>query len=79
MDHLERAALKQARELYLAIHLGQDIEYVVDEKSSRERAALTDKDIDAYDSNYYKIQLVHAIESIFRHSGGIERISPRIW
>lgn len=36
------AALKRARDLDLAVYLGQDIEYVVvdDEKSSRDRVAL---------------------------------------
>ena len=45
------AALKRARDQDLAVHPGQDIEYVVvdDEKNSRERVALANEDIETYD------------------------------
>jgi len=60
------AALKRAREQDLAVHPGQDIEYVVvdDEKTSRERVALGHEEIKTYDASYYETQLVRAIESI---------------
>ena len=51
------AALKRARDQNLAVHPGQDIEYVVvdDEKTSRERVALGHEEIEIYDSSYYEI------------------------
>ena len=60
------AALKRAREQELAVHPGQDIEYVVvdDEKSSRDRVALAHEEIETYDASYYETQLVRAIESV---------------
>ena len=60
------AALKRAREQDLAVHAGQDIEFVVvnDEKSSRDRVALAHEEIETYDASYYETQLVRAIESI---------------
>jgi len=60
------AALKRARAQDLAIHPGQDIEYVVvdDEKSSRERVALAHEEVESYDASYYETQLVRAVESI---------------
>jgi len=60
------AALKRARDQDLAVHPGQDIEYVVvdDEKNSRERVALAHEEIESYDSSYYETQLVRAVESI---------------
>ena len=60
------AALKRAREQELAVHPGQDIEYVVvdDEKSSRDRVALAHEEIEIYDASYYETQLVRAIESV---------------
>ncbi|AGB34150.1 DNA polymerase elongation subunit (family B) (plasmid) [Natrinema pellirubrum DSM 15624] len=60
------AALKRAREQDLAVHPGQDIEYVVvdDEKSSRDRVALAHEEIETYDASYYETQLVRAIESV---------------
>jgi DNA polymerase I len=60
------AALKRAREQDLAVHPGQDIEYVVvdDEKSSRDRVALAHEEIKSYDCSYYEMQLVRAVESI---------------
>ena len=61
------AALKRAREQNLAIHPGQDIEYVVvdDEKSSRERVALAHEEI----ASYYETELVRAVESVLSPVG----------
>jgi len=60
------AALKRARDQSLAVHPGQDIEYVVvdDEKRSREWVALAHEEIESYDASYYETQLVRAVESI---------------
>ncbi len=60
------AALKRACEQELAVHPGQDIEYVVvdDEKSSRDRVAPAHEEIKTYDASYYETQLVRAIESV---------------
>ena len=60
------AALKRARDQGLAVHPGQDIEYVVvdDEKTSRERVALAHEEIESYDPPYYETQLVRAVESV---------------
>jgi len=60
------AALKRARAQDLAVHPGQDIEYVVvdDEKSSRDRVALAHEVIETYDASYYETQLVRAVESV---------------
>jgi len=65
------AALKRAREQDLAVHPGQDIEYVVvdDEKSSRERVALAHEEIGSYDASYYETQLVRAVESVLSPLG----------
>jgi DNA polymerase I len=65
------AALKRAREQDLAVHPGQDIEYVVvdDEKSSRERVALAHEEIESYDASYYETQLVRAVESVLSPLG----------
>ena len=65
------AALKRARDLDLAVHPGQDIEYVVvdDEKSSRERVALAHEEIESYDPSYYETQLVGAVESVLSPLG----------
>ena len=65
------AALKRAREQDLAIHPGQDIEYVVvdDKKSSRERVALAHEEIESYDASYYETQLVRAVESVLAPLG----------
>ena len=65
------AALKRAREQDLAIHPGQDIEYVVvdDKKSSRERVALAHEEIESYDASYYETQLVRAVESVLSPLG----------
>jgi len=50
----------------LAVHPGQEIEYVVvdDEKNSRERVALAHETVEGYDTSYYETQLIHATESI---------------
>src|SRR6056297_1485172 len=60
------AALKRAREQDLAVHPGQDIEYVIvdDKKTSRERVAFAHEEIESYDASYYETQLVRAIESV---------------
>lgn len=65
------AALERARDQDLAVHPGQDIEYVVvdDEKSSRERVFLAHEDIETYDPSYYETQLVRAVESILSPLG----------
>ena len=60
------AALKRAQDQEIAVHPGQDIEYVVvdDEKSSRDRVALVNEDIESYDPSFYETQLIRAVESI---------------
>jgi DNA polymerase I len=65
------AALKRARDQNLAVHPGQDIEYVVvdKKKTSRGRVALAHESIKAYDQSYYETQLVRAIESILSPIG----------
>ncbi|MFC7116542.1 type B DNA-directed DNA polymerase [Natronoarchaeum sp. GCM10025703] len=65
------AALKRAREQDLAVHPGQDIEYVVvdDEKSTRARVALAHEDVKTYDASYYETQLVRAVESLLSSLG----------
>jgi len=65
------AALKRARDQDLAVHPGQDIEYVVvdDEKTSRERVALAHEEIETYDASYYEKQLVQAVESVLSPLG----------
>ena len=65
------AALERASYQDIAIHPGQDIEYVVidDEKSSRERVALAHESIDTYDSSYYETTLIRAVESILSPVG----------
>ena len=65
------AALKRAHEQGLAVHPGQDIEYVVvdDEKSSRDRVALAHEEVETYDASYYETQLVRAVESVLSPLG----------
>jgi DNA polymerase I len=65
------AALKRAREQELAVHPGQNIEYVVvdDEISSRDRVALAHEEVESYDASYYETQLVRAVESILSPLG----------
>jgi len=60
------AALERARDQDLAVHPGQDVEYVVvdDEKTSRERVALAHEETDQYDPSYYETRLVRAVESV---------------
>jgi DNA polymerase I len=69
---LNVAALKQARDQHLAVHPGQDIEYVVvdDEKTSRKRVAVAHEEINSYDCSYYETQLVRTVESI---------LAPFVW
>ncbi|GAB7011472.1 hypothetical protein JCM31271_34150 [Halorubrum trueperi] len=68
---LNVAALKRAREQDLAVHPGQDIEYVVvdNEKTSRERVALPHEEIESYDASYYETQLVRVVESVLSPLG----------
>ncbi|GAB3700445.1 type B DNA-directed DNA polymerase [Halorubrum pallidum] len=65
------AALERARDQDLAVHPGQDVEYVVvdDEKASRERVALAHEETDQYDPSYYETQLVRAVESVISPLG----------
>ena len=65
------AALKRARDQDLAVHPGQDLEYVVvdDEKHSRERVTLAHEEIESYDASYYETQLVRAVESVLAPLG----------
>jgi len=65
------AALKRARDQDLAVHPGQDIEYVVvdDGKTSREQVALAHEEIESYDPSYYETQLVRAVESVLSPMG----------
>ena len=65
------AALKRARDQDLAVHPGQDIEYVVvdDEKNSQERVALAHEEIESYDASYYETQLIRAVESVLSPLG----------
>jgi len=65
------AALKRARDQGLAVHPGQDIEYVVvdNEKSSRDRVALAHEEIRSYDTSYYETELIRAGESILSPLG----------
>ena len=65
------AALKRAREREVAVHPGQDIEYVVvdEQKSSRDRVALAHEAIADYDPEYYETQLVRAVESVLAPKG----------
>jgi DNA polymerase I len=64
-------ALKRARDQDLAVHPGQDIEYVVldDEKTSRDRVALSHEEIETYDASYYETELVRAVESVLSPLG----------
>jgi len=65
------AALKRARDQDIAVHPGQDIEYVVvdDEKTSRERVALAHEEIGSYDPSYYETELIRAAESLLSPLG----------
>jgi DNA polymerase I len=71
--------LKRAREQDLAVHPGQDIEYVVvdDEKTSRDRVALAHEDIESTIHPTTKPGLSVPSRAFFRRSGGIERISAK--
>jgi len=65
------AALKRARDQDLAVHPGQDIEYVVvdDTKSTRERVRLAHEAVEDYDASYYETQVVRAVESVLSPLG----------
>jgi len=60
------AALERANDQDLAIHPGQDVEYVVvdDDKSSRERVSLAHEEVETYDAAHYETELVRAVESV---------------
>jgi DNA polymerase I len=64
--------LKRPRDQGLAVHPGQNIEYVVidDEKNSRERVALAHEKFESYDPSNYETQLVRDVESI---------LAPFVW
>jgi DNA polymerase I len=66
------AALQRARDQGLAVHPGQDIEYVVvdDDRTSRERVALAHEEVEDYDPSYYETQLIRAVESLLSPLGG---------
>jgi DNA polymerase I len=55
----------------IAVHPGQDIEYVVvdDEKQSRDRVALAHEEVETYDASYYETQLIRAVESVLSPIG----------
>jgi len=65
------AALERAHDQDLAVHPGQDIEYVVvnDQKSSRERVALAHEDVETYDPSYYEAKTIRAVESVLSPLG----------
>lgn len=65
------AALQRAEAQGLAVHPGQDIEYVVvdDEKASRDRVALAHEDIGTYDAAYYETQVIRAAASVLSPLG----------
>lgn len=44
---------------------------VDDEKASRERVALAHEDMNQYDSSYYEVELVQAVESIISGMGSV--------
>ncbi len=86
------AALKRTRDHDIAVHPGQDIEYVVvdDEKTSRERVTLAHEEIGSYDPSYYETELVRAAESmlstlgwdredITQHLGGTHDTTLQEW
>ena len=65
------AALKRTRDQGIAVHPGQDIEYIVvdDGKTSLERVALAHEEIGLYDVSYYGTQLVRTVESVLSPPG----------
>ncbi|MDS0223737.1 type B DNA-directed DNA polymerase [Haloarcula sp. S1AR25-5A] len=65
------AALERAHNQGLAVHPGQDVEYVVvdDQKSTQERVALSHEDVEMYDPAYYETQLIRAVESVLSPLG----------
>jgi len=63
-------ALKRAREQDLAVHPGQDIEYVVvDDEILARPVALAHEAIGTYAASYYETQLVRAVESVLSPLG----------
>jgi DNA polymerase I len=65
------AALERAADQDLAVHPGQDVEYVVvdDERNSRDRVALAHEGVSHYDPDYYETELIRAIESVLSPLG----------
>ncbi len=65
------AALKRARDQDLAVHPGQDLEYIVvdDEKQSRDRVAPAHEEVETYDASYYETQLIRTVESVLSPIG----------
>lgn len=65
------AALERASDQDIAIHPGQDVEYVVidDQKLSRERVAFAHGSIDTCDSSYYETAVIRAGESVLSPVG----------
>lgn len=57
------AALKRACDQDLAVHPGQDIEYVVvdNQKSSRERVALAHEETGQYEPSYYETRFCFSV------------------
>ncbi|MFB6252141.1 MAG: type B DNA-directed DNA polymerase [Halobellus sp.] len=65
------AALERASDQDIAVHPGQDVEYVVvdDDRTSRDRVVLAHEDPESYDPAYYETQLVRAVESVLAPLG----------
>jgi DNA polymerase I len=65
------AALERASDQGLAVHPGEDIQYVVvdDEKTSRDRVVLAHEAEDNFDPEYYETQLIRAVESVLSPLG----------
>ena len=65
------AALERATKQGLAVHPGEDIEYVVvdDKKTSRDCVELAHEVADNYDPAYYETQLVRAVETVLSPLG----------
>lgn len=68
---LNVAALQRVHDQDIDVYPGQNIEYVVvnDEKTSRDRVALSHENNDSYDASYYETQLVRAVESVLSPLG----------
>lgn len=64
--------MKRARGQVLPVNVCRDIEYVVvdNEKSPRDRVALVHEKVGTYDTSYYEMQLVRAVECVLSSLGG---------